>query len=98
METKPRPRTGRRLSYHAQNAHVIVGVDGRSQEARRFRDITDAIVSEYGAEIDPLMLRELAGLRLSQEATTTAIINGDKRARSDIVRITNLIAKRERRR
>jgi hypothetical protein len=94
--TKPRPRTGRRLSYHAQNPHVIVGVDGRSQEARRFRDITDAIVSEYGAEIDPLMLRELAGLRLSQEVTATAIINGDRRARSDIVRITNLIARRER--
>jgi hypothetical protein len=84
METTPCPRTGRRLSYHAQNPHAIVGVDGRCQEARRFRDITDALVSEYGAEIDPLMLRELAALRLSQEAITIAIINGDRRARSTL--------------
>ena len=32
----------------------------------------DALASEYGSEIDPLMLRELAGLRLSQEVTATA--------------------------
>jgi len=82
-----------RLSYDAASPPVIVGVDGRSQEARQFRGIVDALASEYCCEIDPLMLREPAGLRLSQQVTATAIIG--ERA-SDIVQITNLIASWER--
>jgi hypothetical protein len=93
---KPRPRTGRRLSYHAQNPHVIIGVDGRSQEARRYRDLVDAVLGEFGSAADPVAVRELAGLKLSVEITQAALVNGDPKARNDLVRLSNLAKRAER--
>ena len=55
---------------------MIVGVDGRSQSARRYRDLVDAILAEFGRTADPVAVRELAGLRLSCEVTQVAVING----------------------
>jgi hypothetical protein len=73
----------------------LLGVDMRTCAGRRFRDIVGALVSEFGA-VNPVALRELAGLKFSLEATQAAVINGDSRAREDLVRISNLVARRER--
>jgi hypothetical protein len=96
MQTAESRPLRRRLSYHAQSQRIIVGVDGRSQEARRFRDIVDVLLAEFGAGADPVALRELAGLKLSCEVTQAALLNGDAKARSDLVRISNLVSRRER--
>jgi len=71
------------------------GVDGRSERARRWRDVIDALIAAYGAS-EPDKLRELATLKLSFEATQAAVINGDVLRSEDLVRLANLISRRER--
>jgi hypothetical protein len=70
------------------------GLDGRSERGRRWRDVLEALIAEYGAD-EPDRLRALATLRLSLEATETAVINGDVLRSEDLVRLTNLISRRE---
>jgi hypothetical protein len=41
-------------------------------------------------------VRELAGIRLAIEVATAAAIGGDAKARQDIVRLSNLAARKER--
>jgi hypothetical protein len=77
------------------NPHRLAGVDGRTSYARRFADILTALAVEY-VGLDPVALRELAGLKLTLELTQAAVIEGDRKARVDLVRISNLIARRER--
>jgi hypothetical protein len=43
----------------------IVGVDMRSEQGRRFRDLAALVIAEHGPDIDPVKVRELAGLKLS---------------------------------
>ena len=66
----------------------------QSAHGRRFADLMDVLSGQYPA-LDPVALRELAGLRLVQELTQVAAIEGDKRARGDLVRISNVISRRE---
>jgi hypothetical protein len=86
----------RRVSNHAKNLRMIDGVDGRSQSARRDRDLVDAILGEFGGTADPIAVRELAGLRLSIEITQCALVHGDRHARNDLVRLTNLANRAQR--
>jgi hypothetical protein len=72
----------------------LVGVDGRSERGRRFRDIIEALIVEYGSS-DPDKLRALAALKLSLEATQAAVINGDILRAEDQVRLANIISRRE---
>jgi hypothetical protein len=73
----------------------LSGVDGRSERGRRWRDILEALIAEYGLGW-PDRLRELASLKLSLEATQAAVINGDTLRSEDLVRLANLITRRER--
>jgi hypothetical protein len=71
------------------------GIDMRTSAGRRYRDIVDQLAAEFGA-VNPIALRELAGLRYTLEQTQAAVVAGGARARSDLVRVSNLIARRER--
>lgn len=71
------------------------GVDMRSARGRRYRDIVDALIAEFGST-NPVGLRELAGLKFTLEQTQASVVAGDERAREDLVRISNLVARRER--
>jgi hypothetical protein len=73
----------------------LVGVDMRSLGGRRYRAIVEHLAAEFGTA-NAIALRELAGLRYTLEQTQAAIVSGDTRARTDLVRISNLIARRER--
>ena len=57
----------------------------RSEAGRRFKDLAAKVIAEHGADVDPVKIRELAGLKLSVEITTAALIAGDRRARTDLV-------------
>jgi hypothetical protein len=72
----------------------LAGIDMRTSAGRRYRDIVDQLAIEFGA-VNPVALRELAGLRYTLEQTQAAVVAGDARARSDLVRVSNLIARRE---
>jgi hypothetical protein len=72
----------------------LPGVDGRSPAGRRYRDIVYAIIAKFGDE-DTEAVRELAGLKFTLEQTQAAAVMGDQRARTDIVRISRMIEKKE---
>jgi hypothetical protein len=91
----PSNRLTRRRSIMTNDPRRLDGVDMRTSAGRRYRDIVDQLAAEFGA-VHPVALRELAGLRYTLEQTQAAIVSGDTRARSDLVRISNLIARRER--
>ncbi len=73
----------------------LPGVSMRSPRGRRFRDIVETLMAEYGADCDPVRLREVAGLKFSAEETQARVVHGDARAVEDLVRLSNLIARRE---
>ncbi len=70
------------------------GVDARSERGRRWRDLLEGLIAKYGTA-DPEKLREVATLRLSLEATQAAVIAGDILRSEDLVRLGNLISRRE---
>lgn len=76
------------------NPYRLDGVDMRTERGRRYRDIVDALIAEFGAS-NPVGLRELAGLKFTLEQTQASVVAGDDRAREDLVRISNLVARRE---
>jgi hypothetical protein len=76
------------------NPYRLDGVDMRTERGRRYRDIVDALIAECGSS-NPVGLRELAGLKFTLEQTQAAVVAGDDRAREDLVRISNLVARRE---
>ena len=71
------------------------GLDQRSPRGRRWRDLLDGLIAEYGTSY-PEKLRSLAVLKLSLEATQEAVLRGDILRSEDIVRLENLIGRRER--
>jgi hypothetical protein len=72
----------------------LAGLDMRSQEAKVFLARLEEVTREfpYG---DPARLREIAGLRVALEQTQLEVLRGNARAREDLVRISNLISRRE---
>jgi hypothetical protein len=78
------------------NPFKIAGVDMRSEHGRRFRDLAALVIAEHGPDFDPVKVRELAGLRLSVEIAQAALVNGDPKARNDLVRLSNLAKRAER--
>ena len=87
-----RPRKVR--SAVTNNPFFLPGVDMRSTRGRRYRDIVASLIVEFG-EADPEALRDLATWKVTLEDTQAAVISGDAAAREDMVRIGNLIARRE---
>ena len=88
------PRTRNNRSGFTNNPYRLEGVDMRSERGRRYRDIVDGLVAEFG-DTDAASIRELAGLKIVCEGTQAAVVAGDASAREDLVRISNLIARRE---
>jgi hypothetical protein len=72
----------------------LIGVDMRSREGRRFREILKAAVAEFG-EGDPIRVAEIARLRLIVEKTQTDLLAG-KAKPDDLVRVSRLTTQRER--
>jgi general stress protein YciG len=72
----------------------LPGVSMRSAAGRRYRDITLSLIAEYGGS-DTVRLRELAGLKYSLEQVQGRAVAGDPSAVDDLVRLSNLVARRE---
>jgi hypothetical protein len=72
----------------------LPGVDMRSSRGRRFRDLVEALALEFGTA-DTARLRELASLKFNLEQLQALVVGGDSTASSDLVRLSNLITRRE---
>ena len=67
----------------------------RSAAGRRFRDLVDAVIAEFG-NANPEAIRELAGLRFTRDQVQGDVVTGAKpRAVEDLVRIGRLITRLE---
>jgi len=73
----------------------LEGIDMRTKAGLRYREIVEALVAEFGSA-NKIALRELAGHRFALEQTQALIVAGDVRARTDAVRLANLVARKTR--
>lgn len=74
----------------------LAGISMHTPEGRRFKDIVDAILVEFGGDADVTRVRELASLKFSHEMIQAQVIAGDLAKADDLVRLSNLIARMER--
>jgi hypothetical protein len=65
----PSNRLPRRRSIMTNDPRRLDGIDMRTSAGRRYRDIVDALAIEFGVAVNPVALRELAGLRYTLEQT-----------------------------
>lgn len=59
---------------------LLVGVDGRSAQARRYRDLVAAITADLGGTVSEalaLQVRNAASLQLHAEELTSALVRGE---------------------
>ncbi len=72
----------------------LAGLDMRTQEGKLFLSRLQEVEKEfpYG---EPARHREIAGLRVALEQCQVETLRGSQPARVDLVRISNLIARRE---
>jgi hypothetical protein len=66
----------------------------RTSDGRRHSRIADGLIRDFG-QVDPVRLRELAGLKFTAEKTQAAFVGGDMRARADLIRLRTIIAQIE---
>lgn len=90
-----RKRTSARRSGTSSDPYAMRDVDMRSPRGRRYRDLVDTVIAEFG-NANPTAIRELAGLRFTLEDVQAAVIGGSISAREDLVRLSNTISRRER--
>jgi hypothetical protein len=89
----PQPKKKRRFG-RPDVPRPLAGLDMRSQEAKLFLARLKEVTAEF-PDGEPSRLREIAGLRVALEQTQVEVLKGNARAREDLVRISNLIARRE---
>lgn len=70
---------------------LLVGIDGRSPAARRFRDLIQLYESEIGAdltEVERGLVKQAAALTLQNEQLQAAIVNGKPVDADTLIRLS----------
>jgi hypothetical protein len=70
------------------------GLNGNTERGRRWRDLLELAIGEFG-EGYPDKLREIATLKFSLEAAQAEVFAGDIEQSENVVRLSNLISRRE---
>ena len=73
----------------------LPGVSMKSARGRRYRDICEELLREFGHDADTARVRELASLKYGHEALQADFVGGDTTKADDLVRLSNLISRRE---
>jgi hypothetical protein len=71
---------------------LLVGIDGRSPSARRFRDLIKAYEGEIGGvltEVERGLIKQAAALTLRAEGMQSDIVNGVDVDNDALIRISN---------
>lgn len=90
------PRRKQDRSAVTNGSKLLRGVDGRSPEARRFRDILESLRAEFKADLsegDLALCRQAAGLTVKAEAIQATIVQGGDVDTSQLVRVTNALTR-----
>jgi hypothetical protein len=89
----PQPKKKRRFG-RPDVPRPLAGLDMRSQEAKVFVARLEEVAAEF-PDGEPSRLREIAGLRVALEQTQLEVLKGNGKARDDLVRLNNIVARRE---
>jgi hypothetical protein len=71
---------------------LLVGIDGRSPTARRYRDLVQAYKAEIGGDLsepEMAMIKTAASLSLSAELMQADIVNGKLVDSDDLIRLSS---------
>jgi hypothetical protein len=79
------PSSSKQRSAVTNSVHRLPGVNMRSAAGRRWRDLVDSVIAQFGDSNTEAIL----------EQTQAAAVAGDPKARTDIVRLSRLIEKKE---
>jgi hypothetical protein len=76
---------------------IFNGVDGRSIEARRFRDLIAALAADLGGldsltEAERTLVRHTASLAVRSEQLQAAVLKGEAVDPTDLIRLTDAVA------
>src|ERR1035437_6296617 len=90
---KPIARTSTtNRSAVTNGSNLLVGIDGRSPAARRFRDLVTAYTAEIGGdltEVERGLVKQAAALTLTAEGMQADIINGKPVDPDALIRVTS---------
>jgi hypothetical protein len=95
MQTVPKPiarNSTTNRSAVTNGSKLLVGIDGRSPTARRFRDLVQAYRAEIGGDLsqpEMAMIKTAAGLSLSAELMQAQIVNGISVNADDLIRLSS---------
>lgn len=112
-ETRPRniavssPRTNRlravnvsrkNRSATSNGSTILAGVDGRSLEARRFRDLVVSFAEPLGgfeglSEESAALVRQAASITMQNESIQAAAVRGEPVDAEQVVRLTNALTR-----
>lgn len=87
-ERQPSPQR----SAVTNGSRMLVGVDGSSAKARRYRDLVEMLTDEMGAgltEGERLQIRNAATLQMHAEELTAALVRGEAVDPEAITRAAN---------
>jgi hypothetical protein len=90
------PRSSRQRSARSNDPFVLTGADQRSAQARRFRDIIEGLISEFG-DAEPNRLREIGMLKFAIEREQEAIVADVTRSAETLLRLSNSCERKEHR-
>lgn len=87
-----RPPTTR--SKITNRSEMLRGIDGRSAEARRFRDLIEGFAADFGAtppgEREQALIRQAAALTVQIELLQAKIVRGDNVDLQQLTRLSNV--------
>jgi hypothetical protein len=93
---EPRPVNNR--AKVTNGTRLLAGVDGRSAEARRYRDLAMAFADDLGGqnklnESERALVRQAAASVVASEKLQAALVRGDDVDPEQLVRLTNSTAR-----
>jgi hypothetical protein len=97
--TRPLAVSARNRAATSNGSTILDGVDGRSAEARRFRDLVMAFAADLGADVtdlseaDAALCRHAASATMQSEALSRAVVNGEHVDTEQAVRAGNLLTR-----
>src|SRR5271168_2974500 len=91
------PRPSQTRSRITNGSDMLRGIDGRSAEARRFRDLVEGFKADLGismtGERELALIRQAAALTVQSEAMQSAIVRGDDIDVEQLTRLTNVLTR-----
>jgi hypothetical protein len=91
-------RPSRIRSAITNSPFKLRGIDGRSAESRRFRDLVHAYASDVGGvealtEMQRALVTQAATVQLSAEKIQARVVNGERVDGEELTRLSNVLAR-----